>query len=296
MTRRRYKGYFWYEPTTPKAVRGGIKAQTRRGGFAREWWGKRWIEVLESFQIGARLVRGRSYARRGQVADLDIRKGEIRASVQGSRSEAYQVTIRLKRINRPGWKKIADSLKKRPIHLARLLSGHMPQAMEDLFRENRLSLFPERHGDLRTECSCPDWSNPCKHIAAVYYLLAEQFDNDPFLLFRIRGMGRKAFFDLLEEGSLPGKGTMPSGPDSPNALPVPLPQDPMNFWHPEKASFAGSFHTEIPLIPAVLPKRLGPFPFWRGDGDLAEELEIVYDEASSAAYEMVSTEEEEFSE
>ena len=75
MARNRYRGYFWYEPTTPRAVRGGIKAQTRRGGFVREWWGKRWIEVLESFQIGARLVRGRSYARRGQVADLDIRKG-----------------------------------------------------------------------------------------------------------------------------------------------------------------------------------------------------------------------------
>jgi uncharacterized Zn finger protein len=274
-------------------VQGGIKAQTRRGGFAREWWGKRWIEVLESFQIGARLVRGRSYARRGQVADLDIRKGEIRARVQGSRSEAYQVTIRLKRINRPGWKKIAESLKKRPIHLARLLSGNMPQAMEEIFEENRLSLFPERHGDLRTECSCPDWSNPCKHIAAVYYLLAEQFDNDPFLLFRIRGMGRKAFFDLLEEGSLQGKETISPASDIPNAMPDPLPQDPMNFWNPEKASFAGSFDADIPLIPAVLPKRLGPFPFWRGERDLAEELEIIYDEASSSAYEMVSSEQDE---
>ena len=114
MARNRYRGYFWYEPTTPRAVRGGIKAQTRRGGFVREWWGKRWIEVLESFQIGARLVRGRSYARRGQVADLDIRKGEIRARVQGSRSEAYQVTIRLKRINRPGWKNIAERPEKAP--------------------------------------------------------------------------------------------------------------------------------------------------------------------------------------
>jgi uncharacterized Zn finger protein len=80
-------------------------------------------------------------------------------------------------------------------------------------------------------------------------------------------------------------------PDSPDILPDPLPQNPRDFWQPENPSLAGPFDTDIPLIPAVLPKRLGPFPFWRGDRDLAEELEIIYDEASSSAYEMVSSEE-----
>ena len=106
-------------------------------------------------------------------------------------------------------------------------------------------------------------------------------------------MGRKAFFELLEEGSLKGKDSPSPVPDSLDALPDPLPQKPVDFWHPVKASFAGPFDAVIPLIPAVLPKRLGPFPFWRGDTDLSEALEIIYDKASSAAYEMVSSEQDE---
>ena len=293
MSRDRYSGYFWYEPTAPRAVRGGIKARSRRGGFAKAWWGKRWIDVLESFQIGARLARGRSYARQGQVTDLDIRKGEIRASVQGSRSKAYQVVIRLKRINRPGWKKIAESLKKRPILLARLISGDMPEVMEDIFAENRLSLFPQTQGDLRTDCSCPDWSNPCKHIAAVYYLLAEQFDNDPFVLFRIRGMGRKAFFELLEQNEKAGKRPSTRPPERPVDPPEPLPETVSDFWRTKDEPFPDRIEADIPPLPAALPKRLGPFPFWRGGDILEETIEIIYDDASSAAYEMVFSEQEE---
>lgn len=72
---RRYGFYDWYEPTRPKEVKGGIKAQSKRGSFASKWWGKRWIQTLESFDIGARLSRGRSYARKGQVVSLEIGKG-----------------------------------------------------------------------------------------------------------------------------------------------------------------------------------------------------------------------------
>ncbi|MEG6552546.1 hypothetical protein V6C53_20120, partial [Desulfocurvibacter africanus] len=84
-----------YEPTTPREVEGGIKSCSRRGDFAASWWGKRWITVLEGFQIGARLSRGRSYARKGQVADLSVTPGEVRASVQGSRARPYAVSVRL---------------------------------------------------------------------------------------------------------------------------------------------------------------------------------------------------------
>jgi hypothetical protein len=75
----------------------------------------------------------------------------------------------------------------------------MPHEMDEVFRGAGASLFPEQYRDLETECSCPDWSNPCKHIAAVYYLLGEEFDRDPFLIFRMRGMTREEFLALLGE-------------------------------------------------------------------------------------------------
>ena len=73
----------------------------------------------------------------------------------------------------------------------------MPQDIEEVFHQAGLSLFPERSRDLETDCSCPDWSNPCKHIAAVYYLLGEEFDRDPFLIFKLRGMDARGIPALL---------------------------------------------------------------------------------------------------
>ena len=87
----RYHEYF--QPSRPKAVKGGIKAQSKRGGFGESWWAKRWIAVLESFNIGARLGRGRSYARNGQVLSINIEKGVVKAKVQGSRTKPYEITI-----------------------------------------------------------------------------------------------------------------------------------------------------------------------------------------------------------
>ena len=138
------------------------------------------------------------------------------------------------------------------------------------FPERGCPLFPERHSDLKTECSRPDWSNPCEHIAAVYYLLGEEFDRDPFLLFKLRGMERGEFV------ALPGES--PVRAESATA-PEPLPASPAAFW------VAGELPADMigaaPLTPAgaALPRRLGKFPFWRGSGDLLEFLEPVYVQA-----------------
>jgi uncharacterized Zn finger protein len=77
------------------------------------------------------------------------------------------------------------------IFAAKLLAGEMPQNIEEAFAAARVALFPQSTHDITTECSCPDWANPCKHIAAVYYLLGERFDDDPFLMFLLRGRTRE---------------------------------------------------------------------------------------------------------
>jgi len=165
----------YYEPARLKEVENGIKAKSKRGSIGEKWWSKRWVSVLESFNIGARLGRGRSYARKGQVISIDIQKEFVRSKVQGTRSKPYEITISLKPLSDSDWKKAIKAMSRRAIFAAKLLSGEMPSDIEDAFADAKVSLFPEDKEDLKTECSCPDWSNPCKHIAAVYYLLAEQY-------------------------------------------------------------------------------------------------------------------------
>ncbi len=274
---RRYGFYDWYEPTRPKEVKGGIKAQSKRGSFASKWWGKRWIQTLESFDIGARLSRGRSYARKGQVASLEIGKGGVSAKVQGSRSGAYRISIELKAFSGKQWTQIIDRLVEQPIFAAQLLGNEMPEEIESVFEEAGLSLFPQKSRDLQTDCSCPDWSNPCKHIAAVFYLLAEAFDTDPFLLLRLRGMEREEFLEGLRKA---GAGQEQSAKEpGPEPEPEPLPLDREAFWgqrtesEPPAKSYPARLH-------AALPRRLGPLPFWRSDKEFIQEMERIYREAS----------------
>lgn len=147
-------GYYgYYPPSTPRKVKGGIKAQSKRGGFGQSWWAKQWIAVLESFQIGQRLARGRSYARGGQVVSINIEKGSVTASVQGSRPTPYDVEIHVKALSAAAWKKLAKNLSAQAIFAAKLLAGEMPQDIEGAFKEAGFSLFPDKLGDLRTECS-----------------------------------------------------------------------------------------------------------------------------------------------
>lgn len=263
-------GYYdYFPPSRPRQVSGGIKAQSQRGAFASRWWAKRWIAVLESFNIGARLGRGRSYARQGQVLDIQIAPGEVKAKVQGSQVRPYQVCIELKPLSAANWRKLTAAMAAEARFSAKLLAGEMPTDIEELFEEQGLSLFPKKHGDLETACSCPDWSNPCKHIAAVYYLLGEAFDRDPFLMFKLRGMEREALLAQLGEaaGDVDGWAL---------AEPEPLPEDPQAFWTLPPLLEVVTGPLIAPTKSAALLQRLGPFPFWRGEASLLETLEPVY--------------------
>jgi uncharacterized Zn finger protein len=271
----------WYTPTTPKTVTGGIKARNQRGAFAKKWWGKRWIEVLESFRIGGRLNRGKNYARKGQVTDLDIATGSVKAKVQGSRSGKYTVSIKLKSFSDKEWDQVISMISEHPAFAASLLSGEMPQEMEEQFSLAGLSLFPEKRKDLQTSCSCPDPSNPCKHIAAVFYLMAEAFDEDPFLLFTLRGMDRETFLARLQ-------GEMPRDNYQEEELPTePLPEDPQLFWSGAKTEQETPAFSLSPETHGSLPKRLGSLPFWRAEEPFLPTMESIYKGASLYATQLL---------
>jgi len=287
-------GYFgFFKPSRPRAVKGGIRAQSKGGKFGESWWAKRWISVLESFNIGARLGRGRSYARGGQVLSVETEKGRVRAKVQGSRPKPYEVAIQVKALSEADWQKVVRELSKQALFTAKLLAGEMPQDIEKVFQGARLSLFPEKLKDLKTECSCPDWSNPCKHIAAVYYLLGEEFDRDPFLIFKLRGMSRDEFLRLLGPGE---KKTLPKGRKAkaaplPEEEETPPPGEPLvaditAFWSGRKLPDPLFGEVRIPPVPAALPKRLGNFPFWRGEIKFLEAMETIYPRAAACGLDL----------
>jgi uncharacterized Zn finger protein len=267
----------YFPPSRPRQAKGGIKAQSKRGEFGTSWWAKRWIAVLEGFNIGARLGRGRSYARNGQVLSIQVEKGKVGATVQGSRPRPYDVTIGVKTLATADWKKVVEALCRQALFAAKLLAGEMPQDIEQVFREAGLSLFPTKLGDLKTECSCPDWSNPCKHIAAVYYLLGEEFDRDPFLIFTLRGLTREELLAQLGPAETPTE----VAPAPEVALPPePLTADVGAFWGGGDPGDEPFGEVAVPPVPAALPRRLGGFPFWRGQQPFLQAIEPDYAAAS----------------
>ncbi|WP_207707604.1 SWIM zinc finger family protein [Desulfofundulus thermobenzoicus] len=259
-----------------------------RKEFGATWWGKRWIEVLESFGWSTRLQRGRTYARAGHVLEIYIKPGQVTALVQGSRPRPYRVSIEMKTIPDRDWNKVIEAMAGRAVFAALLLAGEMPRDIEEAFRQVRLSLFPGAVRDIKTSCSCPDWANPCKHIAAVYYLLGKKFDEDPFLLFLLRGRSKEQLVTALREkraaraeqdrpeGDLPLSGE-PAGPDLEEQLD--------RFWDEGEEAAGLFYHPVAPEVDAGLLKTLGPPPFWQGGEDLAACLADCYRTISRRARE-----------
>jgi uncharacterized Zn finger protein len=182
----------WYPKPRPRRPANGIKAKTQRGKFGQSWWAQKWIGALESFgwEWQSRLQRGRSYARAGQVLSIEVQKGRVSARVQGSMPRPYAITIQLPSLTDSQWEKVMAAMAGQAIFAAKLLAGEMPPDIEAAFKAAGVPLFPQKMQDIDASCSCPDYANPCKHIAAVHYLLGEQFDDDPFLLFKLRGRSK----------------------------------------------------------------------------------------------------------
>ncbi len=273
------RSYDWWEHHGPRLPAQGIKAQTQRGAFGKTWWAGRWIAALERLVDPARLARGRSYARSGQVTKLDVGPGKVGARVQGSRATPYRVSIRFRALSDDAWEQVIDAMADQAIYAARLLSGEMPEQIEDVFAQVGASLLPARSGDLETECSCPDWANPCKHVAAVHYLLGERFDEDPFLMFQLRGRSKEWVIEALRE-----RRAGPSAEESPaeaDAEPVTAP-DLAAFWiAPRPGDLALRFG--LPEQDALAVKRLGPPGFVHDPAAFQASLERLYRAISASA-------------
>lgn len=269
----------WYydDPPAPRReAKAGIKARSQRGDIGETWWSRRFVAVLESFDMGARLTRGRSYARSGQVMDLQVRAGLVTAKVQGSRPTPYKVTIRLPAFSEAEWILAQEAMASQAIFLAQLLAGDMPTEIEEAFRNASLSLFPKGTRELETDCSCPDWANPCKHIAATYYILAEHFDQDPWLIFQWRGRTRD---QIQERLAAYRQAEAPGAPEQAPGLPLEK-LDANGFW--SRGECPRPLPSPNPRWDTLL-RQLGPAKAELGGRGFEDVLEEILEAASREA-------------
>jgi uncharacterized Zn finger protein len=251
---------YWFKPTKAIQAKDGIKAQSQRGAFGKNWWAQRWIAALEQLVDSGRLARGRSYARKGQVLSIEETKDGITARVQGSQRTPYKIKIQITSLTDAQWNRVIDALAEQAIFSAQLLAGEMPREIEQAFEAAKVSLFPSQRNDLKTDCSCPDYANPCKHVAATHYILGERFDEDPFLIFRLRGRTQEQVMQELRKRRAGADEIVEDEVEEAEAI-IPLEDYIPNYWGLGTPLEGFSISIHPPAIEMSLLKRLGPASF-----------------------------------
>lgn len=264
--------------------------------FSRSWWGQKFIAALEQFTDSGRLSRGRSYANGGKVKSFGIKDGIVLAQVRGSvnpyfgvyTEPLYTTTIEFEPISAAKWAAAIALIASKASLISRLLLNEIPDNIEDSFATLGLNLLPHSRKDFKSECSCPDYSNPCKHIAGVHYLVAAELDRDPFLLFELRGLSRE---DLLQElaksplgqalsAELQVQKRPPQPVSSYHTRPLTQPvsvQELRDFWHGAKRLPQAIDPLPEALVPGIPVKKQGDFPaFWTRDNSFIEAMEALY--------------------
>jgi uncharacterized Zn finger protein len=275
-----------WPPAKPIRVEGGIRARSKRGAIGEQWWSRRFIGALESSGLSSRLARGRSYARAGQVLDFMLSHGKVTAQVQGSRPRPYDVRIAVLPLTTAQWRRVQERLASQALFRAKLLAGEMPHEIEDVFAECGTPLFPRSVADLDMHCSCPDWGVPCKHLAAVCYVLAEEFDRDPFAMLAWRGKARDDLLTALRGIQVSSSSSSSSSASGAAARPeaAAAPLGPDGFWSAGlsparlRALSAGSDPPAPDLLLRMFPPPSVPV---RGR-DLAEILAPAYHRLADA--------------
>ena len=221
--RRSYSRYDMYPPYVPVAVRkekaakaaakllkkGATHQPVQLNGktIARTFWGKAWCENLESYSdFSNRLPRGRSYVRNGSVLHLDIQRGQIEALVSGS--SLYKIKIGINPVDKKQWDRLRKECAGSIGSLMELLAGKLSERVMGVMTSKAGGLFP-KPSEIDLDCSCPDWAEMCKHVAAVLYGVGARLDEKPELLFMLRHVDHKELVSQsgAVEALTKGKGT-----------------------------------------------------------------------------------------
>ena len=264
---------------------------------AKTWWGQRFIEALEDFTDSGRLQRGRSYSTDNRIKQWLLKDGKVEAKLRGNinpyfgvyKEPTYKVSVQMTHLSAAQWQKIIQKLTQRASFIARLLLNEIPENIENVFADLGVHLLPNDYRDFKVACDCPDYEVPCKHIAGVCYRLAGQLDQDPFLLFEMRGLAPEKLLQELASSPL-GKvlSDAKSGATVELAPVASFYTRPVMIEPPQEISLKGFWQGQHPLpksiepvqaatIPAMLIKKGGDFPaFWQKQSSFIEVMEDFY--------------------
>ncbi|MCZ6850946.1 MAG: hypothetical protein O7F17_04830 [Planctomycetota bacterium] len=277
---------FGRKPFSPRVVRNGIRLRaTGDEAIARTWISQQWLERLEDLVSVGPLREGLEYARRGQTITLQINPGRVDGHVQGRAAEPYRTQLRIPTLDEQQWQRIIDAMAGEAFYSAMLLANQLPPAVGSLFASLELQLVPSAD-QLTVECDCPA-SEPCKHAAAVGYLLAERIDNDPLVMLSLRGMpGERVLERLAQARAMRTHGVAAAYADPPmphsqdGAVPLEACLD--AFWR------SGGQLAQLKRLgppqhaPHALLRRLGPTPL-PGQFPMLGLLASIYDAVSRSA-------------
>lgn len=263
----------------------------------RTWWGHRFIESLEQFTDAGRLSRGRAYSRDNRILEWKMKNGKISAKIRGNANPYYGVyeepiyntEVSMTTFKSSQWQQALGTLTKKASFVSQLMLGEMPDHIEEVFSEQGLRLLPQRKSDFHIKCSCPDWGDPCKHGAGVCYRLANILDDDPLLLFELRGLdtttlhqelSRSPLGEVLSQSITEDEAT-PGSVDSyyirPTPMSLPATQTALQFWNGQDRLPEEVEPVTPAVVPAILVKKGGRFPsFWNKKTDFTEVMEEFY--------------------
>lgn len=256
--------------------------------LGRTWWGQRWIESLERFsrEYITRLGRGRAYARSGRVGNLHVTPGKVTADVTGSEDDPYRVEFSMDVFPPRTWNTAIAAMSEEARFAAELLAGRMPDDIDSVFRRAKCSLFPRKSHDLETDCSCPDWASPCKHVAAVHYVLGEAFDRDPFLLFELRGRTREQVLKALSHRRSGGAAPRTTPPPSRTIAQAASEIHAEHYERIAEPLPSLRFGFEPPLTPGAILRSAGEPPSWTLEEAPSEYFADIYSHAADFARQM----------
>ncbi|MES2734081.1 MAG: DEAD/DEAH box helicase [Bacteroidota bacterium] len=237
--------------------------------FGNTWWGKQWLNAFDNIDNSNRLPRGRSYARNGSVRDFVCNQTVITGKVQGSSPKPYKIQIEISRFSDADKRLVVNTITENPAFLGKLLSRELPPELKDALLKKSIHLFPSSWRDMKATCSCPDYAVPCKHIAAIIYLIANEIDKNPFLVFELHGMDVLAAIEAAGySGAQQATNQVPSVQEILTSLLTEVPS-----LEPEPSLLSQLDFSTIPDCRTELLSLLTPNPLFYSEGDFKKILE-----------------------
>jgi uncharacterized Zn finger protein len=272
----------------PRKVRYGAKLTARDGSLPQHWATQRWMRLLEAAAEGAALTEGTEYAKIGQTRRLDIGAGFFEGPVQGRRRISYTTRVEIDVFASTQWDAIVEAMSDQALYTAKMLSGELPQNVEDLFAPFGLHLFPTDATDLRPTCTCGHPTPWCKHTLCLGILIADQLAADPFLVFTLRGMRGEELVERLRQRRQAASGNSSGGASAVYSPHLGVETTPLDacldrFWEAGLELDQVDAPIAPPEVSHPLLRRLGPSPFEQSRFPFVGLLATCYDVISAAA-------------